>query len=123
MLRPAPLARPRAVGDVVVAVLVAAALLGGVSSSLTGCLTQLGPDIRREAPHRRMTQSASRGDCLLCHETESHMSRRMQAMSPAEMTAHMQYITTVVHPPLVQDWMVKEKRDCVTCHRVREPRG
>ena len=101
------------------AVFAAAGLLGG----LVGCLTTLGPDIRRSWPHAGMTRAATRGDCLGCHETESHMRMRMQAMKPAEMAAHMQYITTVVHPPLVQDWMVQEPRDCVVCHAVRGSGG
>jgi hypothetical protein len=102
-----------------VAVIAGAALLGGA----LGCLTTLGPDIRRDWPHAGTSQATTRGGCLGCHETETHMRTRMQAMTPSEMTVHMQYITTVVHPPLVQDWMVQESRECVACHAVREPRG
>ncbi len=96
-----------------------AALVGGA----LGCLTTLGPDIRREQHHARMSQTATRGACMTCHESESHMGARMQQMTPDEMRVHMQYVTTVVHPPLVQDWMLRERRSCVACHRVKEPRG
>lgn len=110
---------PTLLAPAIAATLVAAALLGGT----LGCLTTLGPDIRRDWPHAGMTQAATRGACLGCHETETHMRTRMQAMTPPEMQQHMQYITTVVHPPLVQDWMVKEPRECVACHTVRRSRG
>lgn len=114
-----PATSPRLAARLCCGSLVAAALLG----SLTGCLSTLGPDIRREQHHVRMTQQATRGTCMTCHESESHMSQRMKAMDPAEMAGHMRYISTVVHPPLVQDWMLRERRDCVACHAVKEPRA
>lgn len=114
-----PATSPRLAARLCCGSLVVAALLG----VLTGCLTTLGPNIRREHHHVRMTQQATRGTCMACHESESHMSMRMKAMSPAEMTAHMHYITTVMHPPLVQDWMLRERRDCVACHAVKGPRA
>ena len=114
-----PATPPRLAARLCCGSLVFAALLG----VLTGCLTTLGPNIRREQHHMRMTQQATRGTCMACHEGESHMSMRMKAMSPAEMTAHMRYITTVMHPPLVQDWMLRERRDCVVCHAVKGPRA
>ena len=118
---PAP--SPRLAARLCCGSLVAAALLGCLAGCLSGCLTTLGPDIRREQHHVRMTQQATRGTCMTCHESESHMSQRMKAMNPAEMTAHMRYISTVVHPPLIQDWMLRERRGCVACHAVKEPRA
>ena len=105
------------------ATLVAAALLGGLGTGPTGCLSTLGPNIRREEHHVRMTQQATRGACMTCHESEAHMTRRMKAMTPAEMAEHMRWISTVVGPPLVQDWMLRERRTCVDCHAVKEPRA
>jgi len=101
------------------ATLVVAALLGGG----LGCLTTLGPNIAREEHHVRMTPQATRGACMTCHESEAHMSKRMKGMTPAEMAEHMRWMTTVIRPPLVQDWMLRERRDCVACHAVKEPRA
>jgi hypothetical protein len=119
MRRSPPTLAARRCRAVAAAALAAAALVGGAF----GCLTALGPDIRREAHHVRMSQTATRGACMTCHEGEAHMGARMKQMTPAEMRVHMQYITAVVHPPLVQDWMLRERRGCVACHRVKEPRG
>ncbi len=102
--------------------LAVAGVLGALVGPLTGCLTTLGPDIRREDHHVRMQANATRGACMTCHESESHMRTRMKAMTPAEMSEHMRRITTVVGPPLVQDWMLRERRSCVACHSVKEPR-
>ncbi len=105
------------------ALAVAGPALAGLAGLLAGCLTTLGPDIRRESHHVRMSCDATRGACMTCHESEAQMTRRMQVMSPAEMSEHMRWMTAVVRPPLVQDWMVADRRGCVECHRVREPRG
>jgi len=101
------------------ATLLACALAG----ALSGCLTTLGPNIAREQHHVRMTPQATRGDCMACHESEAQMTKRMQVMSPDEMAEHMRWMMTVVRPPLVQDWMLRERRDCVACHSVKEPRA
>ena len=100
------------------AALVLAAGLGGA----VGCLTTLGPDIRGESHHVRMSRASTRDACMTCHESEAQMTRRMKGMSPEQMAEHMRWMTAVVRPPLVQDWMVSDPRDCVVCHRVKEPR-
>ncbi|HEY0133773.1 MAG TPA: hypothetical protein VGB85_06820, partial [Nannocystis sp.] len=105
------------------AALLACALAGALGGCLTGCLTTLGPNITREQHHVRMTPQATRGTCMACHESEAQMTKRMKGMSANEMAEHMRWMTTVVRPPLVQDWMLRERRDCVACHSVKEPRA
>ena len=126
MLPSPPLARLRHAcrAPVVALALLLAGALGGLTTLANlGCLTTLGPDIRREQHHVRMTPDATRGACMTCHESEAHMSARMKRMSSAEMAEHMRWVTTVIHPPLVQDWMLRDRRACVACHSVKEPRA
>lgn len=108
-------------GRIAAAALVAAAGLGGLGGA-AGCIRAFAPAVRAEAHHGSMRPDSGRATCLKCHETESQMVTRMKAMSPAEMAAHMRWTETVVTPPLVQDWMVRDRRGCVDCHRVRGAR-
>lgn len=85
-----------------------------------GCITQLAPDIRREAHHGMLSGRSNAGSCLTCHELESKMAARMKGMSAQQMADHMSP-DGVIRPPLVADWMAKDRRGCVTCHRVKEP--
>lgn len=101
---------------VALALLFLAALLGAGAG---GCITAFAPNIRREEHHTNMTAAASRGDCLKCHETESHMVARMKGMAADDLARHMHEMQAVVRPSLVQDWMVKDRRSCVECHRVK----
>lgn len=96
------------------ALLVAAGLGLGL-----GCITAFAPNIRREEHHHAMTPRASRSDCLKCHETESHMAARMKNMHGPELAHHIHEMNAVVRPSLVADWMVRERRTCVECHRVK----
>lgn len=84
-----------------------------------GCITAFAPDIRRESHHDAMSPRSTRGDCLKCHETESHMAARMKKMPGPELARHMHEMQTVVRPSLVADWMVRDPRACVDCHRVK----
>lgn len=97
------------------ALLVAAAGLGAGF----GCITAFAPNIRREEHHAAMTRDSPSGACLKCHETESHMAARMKTMPPSELARHMREMDTILRPPLVQDWMVRDRRGCVDCHRVK----
>lgn len=101
---------------VVLAVLCLAAMLGAGAG---GCITAFAPNIRREEHHTNMTPASTRGDCLACHETESQMTARMKGMSADHLAHHMREMQTIVRPSLVQDWMVKDRRGCVECHRVK----
>ncbi len=101
---------------IVVAVLCVAGLLGAGAG---GCITAFAPNIRREEHHTNMTTASTRGDCLGCHETESHMVARMKGMAADDLAQHMREMQTIVRPSLVQDWMVQERRGCVECHRVK----
>lgn len=84
------------------------------------CITALAPDIRREAHHGGATRRSNAGACLKCHEVESAMAARMRRMDRTEMASHMRP-DGVIRPPLVADWMVKDRRGCVACHAVKEP--
>ncbi|MBZ5708356.1 hypothetical protein [Nannocystis pusilla] len=112
-------ARPRparfASGGVAAAVLVAAALAGANS----GCITAFAPNIRAEEHHGAMTSQSTRGACLKCHELESHMAKRMVGMDPATLERHMVEMNKVIRPPLVADWMAKDRRGCVECHAIK----
>jgi len=91
-------------------------------AGLAGCITAFAPDIRREAHHGMLSAKASGAACLKCHEVESAMARRMNGMSPQQMADHMRP-DGVIRPPLVADWMVKDRRGCVGCHALKEPRA
>jgi hypothetical protein len=104
-----------AFGGVAAAVLLAAALVGASS----GCITAFAPNIRREEHHGAMTSQSTRGACLKCHELESHMAKRMVGMDPATLERHMVEMNKVIRPPLVADWMAKDRRGCVECHTVK----
>jgi hypothetical protein len=112
-----PRARWIAAGGVAAAVFAAAALVGGSA----GCIAAFAPDIRREEHHAAMSAASTRGACLTCHELESHMARRMQHMDPATLERHMHEMnqSQVIRPPLVADWMAKDARGCVDCHKVK----
>jgi shikimate 5-dehydrogenase len=109
--------RPASIGlgGAAAAVLLAAALAG----TSAGCITAFAPNIRREEHHAAMTSQSTRGACLKCHELESHMAKRMQHMDPATLERHMVEMNKVVRPPLVADWMVKDRRGCVECHAIK----
>lgn len=92
------------------------------AAGAVGCITTLAPNIRREAHHSLMTPTSTGAACLKCHEAESAMARRMAGMSSSEMARHMNP-DGVIRPPLVADWMIKEKRGCVGCHALKEPRS
>ncbi|MCA9657406.1 MAG: hypothetical protein KC486_03620 [Myxococcales bacterium] len=73
-----------------------------------------------------MAASDGGQSCLTCHELESSMAKRMAAMEPDELTRHMEAMSAGQEggdPPLVQDWMVKDPRGCLDCHRLRIPRA
>ena len=111
-------AGPIGLGGVAAALLVAAALAG----STAGCITAYAPNIRREAHHEAMTAQSTRGACLKCHELESHMAGRMRGMDPATLERHMVEMNQVIRPPLVADWMAKDRRGCVECHAIKGAR-
>lgn len=100
-----------------------ALLVAAILGSASGCITAFAPNIRREEHHAAMTASSTRGACLKCHETESHMASRMKGMSGDALAHHMHEMQSVIRPPLVQDWMVRDRRGCVDCHRVKGGRG
>lgn len=114
--------RPRAcwiaAGGVSAALLAVVAVVGASA----GCITAFAPDIRREEHHGAMSPQSTRGACLTCHELESHMARRMQGMDAATLERHMHEMNQVIRPPLVADWMAKESRGCVDCHKVKGAR-
>lgn len=82
------------------AILVAAALLGA-------CLPAFAPGIRATKHHRGVRASAPDASCLGCHPT--------QVESEAPEFAHGD-------APIVATWMIADRRGCVGCHHVREPR-
>lgn len=95
---------------------------GGMTLLLAGCLASLGPDISRGDRHHEATEPhGGRRQCLACHELESSMATRMKSMSDSDLSMHMAEMQAAHAAPLVQDWMAKEQRDCVLCHKVREP--
>lgn len=94
------------------------ALAAGLGAS-SGCVTAFAPNIRRDEHHAAMTPKASRGQCLTCHELESRMARRMKGMDDAAMQRHMAAMDGVIRPPLVADWMAKDRRGCVDCHALK----
>jgi hypothetical protein len=85
----------------------------------SGCITAFAPDIRREEHHVMMSPRSTRGTCLTCHELESHMAKRMKGMDEAAMKRQMADMDRVIRPPLVADWMAKDRRGCVDCHAVK----
>ncbi|WP_143140555.1 hypothetical protein [Nannocystis exedens] len=109
---------PIGLGGAAAALLLAAALAG----STAGCITAFAPDIRREEHHAAMTSQSTRGACLKCHELESHMAKRMRGMDPAMLERHMVEMNKIIRPPLVADWMVKDRRGCVDCHAIKGAR-
>jgi cytochrome c551/c552 len=82
------------------AILLAAALLGA-------CLPAFAPAIRAAKHHRGVSPSASDTSCLGCHPTQ----REAEAHAIAHGAA-----------PIVATWMINDRRGCVGCHDVREPR-
>jgi hypothetical protein len=112
---PPPAAQPQRTGLAVTAGL--ALLLAA------GCLTALAPNIRARDHHRGVRPGARRGECLSCHELESAMTRRMAAMDPQHLEAHTAEMMASGAAPLVQDWMVRDRRDCLDCHQLRPRRA
>lgn len=80
--------------------LVAVALLGA-------CLPAFAPGIRAAKHHRGVGASAPDASCLGCHPTQ----RESEASGFTHGDA-----------PIVATWMIEDRRGCVGCHRVREPR-
>lgn len=109
--------RPRLAGGLVAVALVLASM-AGLSAA---CISAYAPNIRREAHHGAMSPQSTRGTCLTCHELESSMAKRMEGMDPATLATHMHEMMggDVIRPPLVADWMAKERRGCVDCHAVK----
>lgn len=105
-------------GGLAAAALGIAALVG----TSAGCITAYAPNIRREEHHGAMSSRSTRGACLKCHELESHMAARMRGMDPAMLERHMVEMNQVIRPPLVADWMAKDRRGCVECHVVKGER-
>lgn len=100
-----------------------ALLLAAALGTTSGCITAFAPNIRCEDHHAAMRPASKRTACLTCHETESHMAARMKHMSGEALSHHMQEMQSVIRPPLVQDWMVRDRRGCVDCHHVKGWRG
>lgn len=77
-----------------------AAFVGGA------CLPAFAPPIRAHRHHGGLTPAAADPTCLTCHPTadETHGDGRDGG------------------PPIVPMWMVFDRRGCVDCHDVREPR-
>lgn len=84
-----------------------------------GCITAFAPNIRREEHHAAVTAGSTRGACLTCHELESRMARRMRGMDATAMQRHIAAMDRVIRPPLVADWMARDRRGCVDCHVVK----
>lgn len=93
--------------------------LAAAAGAAAGCITAFAPNIRREEHHAAMTAGSTRGACLTCHELESHMARRMKDMDATAMQRHMAAMDRVIRPPLVADWMARDRRGCVDCHTVK----
>lgn len=81
-----------------------------------GCLTTLAPNIRAKGIHDIVTPAATRDTCLSCHETEADAIVRMERLAHAGKPVPP---PREGDAPLVQDWMVEDKRSCVDCHHVR----
>ncbi|MDC0717904.1 hypothetical protein [Nannocystis bainbridge] len=96
--------------------------MAAVAGASAGCITTFAPNIRREEHHGAMSSQSTRGSCLKCHELESHMAKRMSGMDPAMLERHMVEMNQVVRPPLVADWMAKDRRGCVECHAIKGER-
>lgn len=90
----------------------------------SGCLRALAPSIRRADHHEHLTRDDRRDACLACHDLESAMAAAMAAMPPEARAAHTEAMMAGDGgAPLVQDWMAEDPRECLACHRLREPRG
>jgi hypothetical protein len=85
-----------------------AAVLGVLAvAGALACLPAFGPDLRPRRHHAGIETSASAADCMSCHVDE----RQAIAIGVDED-----------HPapaPIVADWMLEDRRECVDCHRVR----
>ena len=83
------------------------AWLGALAlASTLGCLQAFGPDLRARDQHAALAARSSRDECMSCHVSE----REAIAMGVDE-----------AHPapaPIVADWMIGERRECVVCHHV-----
>ncbi len=88
------------------AILLAAALLGA-------CLPAFAPGIRAAKHHRGVSPAAADTSCLGCHPTQVEAEAHGVAHGAAPIAATA---------PIVATWMVNDRRGCVGCHDVREPR-
>lgn len=71
------------------------------------CLPAFAPSIRATRQHAALSPAAADTTCMGCHPSQ------------AEMLAGPS-----VHggPPVVPTWMINDRRGCVGCHDVLEPR-
>lgn len=98
--------------------------LAAVSGLIAGCLRALAPSIRRADHHGHLAPDDRRDACLACHDLESVMAAQMAAMAPEARAAHAEAMMAGDGgAPLVQDWMAEDPRECLACHRLREPRA
>ncbi|MCB9703582.1 MAG: hypothetical protein H6711_16935 [Myxococcales bacterium] len=95
--------------------------LAALAGTTAGCLASFAPPIRPVDHHAGIEADAGRQSCLACHDLESTMAARMRGMTGDALAAHLEAMAS--EPPLVQDWMVEDRRSCVDCHRVRAPHG
>lgn len=76
----------------------------GAAAVLGACLPAFAPPIRARGPHVATSPAAADTTCLGCHPSEH------EAMADHGGT------------PVVPTWMINDRRGCVGCHTVREPR-
>ncbi len=97
-----------------------ALFLGGAAS---GCLTQLGPDIRPHGYHDEIAATDPDDDCLVCHEPELSAQKRLMAMNEARRQASMEWMMREGGAALVAQWMIDDPRGCQECHALRGTAG
>ncbi|MBK8235785.1 MAG: hypothetical protein IPK74_09535 [Deltaproteobacteria bacterium] len=94
--------RPGRHGRSIAAALVVLAIVGA-------CLPAFAPRLRAREHHAGVSPRATDETCMACHPSEYELRAdpglRARAMAP-----------------IVAAWMITDRRGCVGCHIVREPR-
>lgn len=86
---------------------IAAAL--GVLAIAGACLPAFAPRLRARGHHAGVSPRATDETCMACHPSEYELRE-----DPSVRARSM--------APVVAAWMIADRRGCVGCHIVREPR-
>lgn len=84
------------------------------------CLPAYAPATRLGTHHAAVTRQSPDSMCLGCHEPEALAAERLADVPAPEREAEMERMMSG-GGALVAQWMIEDRRSCLTCHVPRRP--